>query len=114
MFFMLAFRLPAYSGAMAARVARQQQDGTPGGARGARGARTAPRYERSSPQANNARTADTAPPAGAAEFARINAELGATWFSYRTVKAGDVTPEGQPGLRAAAKREYPELRGGDG
>lgn len=25
-----------------------------------------------------------APPAGAAEFARFNAQLGGTWFSYRT------------------------------
>jgi hypothetical protein len=110
-FFTLAMRLPAYSGALAAVAARQAQE-RGGGARGARGTRSAPRYERSSPAANNARTADAAPPAGAAEFARINAELGATWFSYRKVKPGDAGAD-QPDLRQAAAAEYPELRGGN-
>jgi hypothetical protein len=84
-FFLLAFRLPAYQGAMAAAVARQQQDGArPAG----RGART---YERSSGMANNGRAAEQAPPATAAALAGVNAQLGGGWISHRTVKA---VPEG--------------------
>ena len=44
--------------------------------------------------ANNARTADTAPPAGPATFAQLNAQLGQTWFSYRTA-GGDVAAGGE-------------------
>ncbi len=89
-FFMLAYRLPAYQGAMAAAAAQQQQGG--GGTRG----RSAGRYERGSAQANNARTADTAPPATPAALAQVNAQLGGGWITHRTVKAQPVTDGGSP------------------
>jgi hypothetical protein len=82
-FFALAYRLPAYSGAMAAVAARQAQE--QGGSAG-RG-RAAPRYERNSSAANNARTAEAAPVATAAALASANAQLGGGWISHRTVKA---------------------------
>lgn len=93
-FFALAYRLPAYQGAMAAVAARQRQEQ---GGTGASGSRRGPglRYERDSPAANNARTAENAPPATAASLAALNAQLGSTWFSHRTVQTGEaVTPDG--------------------
>jgi hypothetical protein len=58
-------------------------------------------YSRRSPKANNARTADNAPPATAAVLAALNVQLGAIWFSYRTVTAAEVgAPDTRPGLRA--------------
>jgi hypothetical protein len=83
-------------------VAAQQRQGTSGGAgtgaaRGAQG----PRYEAGSPLANNPRTADTAPPATAATFAALNAQLGARYFSHRTVTTAEMGPaDTRPGLRA--------------
>jgi len=87
-FFALAFRLPAYQGALAAVAAQQQRDA--GGRRGAQ-----PSYERNSPLANNARAAKTAPPATAAQLAQMNAQLGGGWISHRTVKADPAG--GEPG-----------------
>jgi hypothetical protein len=49
-----------------------------------------PLYDERSPMVNNARTADTAPPAGGADFARLNLELGQQWFSYKKVGADGV------------------------
>jgi len=86
-FFMLAYRLPAYQGAMAAAAAQQQGGG------GTRG-RSAARYERGAAQANNARTADTAPPATAGALAQMNAQLGGGWITHRVVKAQPVTDGG--------------------
>lgn len=91
MFCALAYRLPAYQGAMAAAAARQQPGGQPQ-QQGRRGREPA-RYERSSPMANNARTAESAPPATAAALAALNAQLGGGWFSVRQVKA-DPAPGG--------------------
>lgn len=98
-FFALAYRLPAYRGAMAAVVARQreEQDGgtRPQSAQGQR-------YERTSQPAVTPRTAGNAPPATAASLTALNTELGATWFSVRTVSAADIA--------AAEKAEYPDSR----
>ncbi len=88
MFFALAYRLPAYQGAMAAVAARQAQERGTGST-----ARTAPRYERNSAAANNARTAQAAPVATGTELAALNAQLGGGWFSVRQVKA-DGNPAG--------------------
>jgi hypothetical protein len=77
-FFALAFRLPAYQGALAATAAQQVRQSGPVGQR---------TYDRGSPAANNARTARSAPPATAATLAGINAQLGGGWISHRTVKA---------------------------
>lgn len=86
-FFALAYRLPAYQGAMAAVAARQSQE-QGGGAR----TRGTPKYERGSSAANNARTAELAPVGTAAALAAANAQLGGGWISHRTVKAdGGVT-----------------------
>lgn len=82
----LAYRLPAYSGAMAAAAVRQAQE-QGGGSRGR--ARGESRYERSSPMANNARTAASAPPATAEALAGLNAQLGGGWFSVRKVTPGE-------------------------
>lgn len=81
-FCMLAYRLPAYQGAMAAVAARQQSEG--GAAPRRRGAA---QYERNSPMANNARTAEAAPPATAGALAQVNAQLGGGWITHRAVKA---------------------------
>jgi hypothetical protein len=90
-FFSLVYRLPAYSGAMAAVAARQQSEGNAGSARG----RAAPRYERGSSSANNARTAEAAPVATAAALAAANAQLGGGWISHRTVTADPVADGGE-------------------
>jgi hypothetical protein len=88
-FFMLACRLPAYRGVLRA-VLQAQQQAQPGGT--GPNSRTAPRgagrYERSSPMANSARAADTAPPATAASLTALNTQLGANWFTHRTVGPG--------------------------
>ena len=80
MFFMLACRLPAYRGVLRAVLQAQSQSGPRTAPRGAG------RYERSSPAANNARAADDAPPATAASLTALNTQLGANWFTHRTVK----------------------------
>jgi hypothetical protein len=79
----LAYRLPAYQGAVQARIAekRARQQAAPGTGTGR--ATPAPRYERTSAAANNGHTADAAPPATESSLAALNAQLGATWFSYR-------------------------------
>lgn len=88
----LAYRLPAYSGAMAAAAARQRQE--QGGSTAPRRAPSQPRYETNSPKATP-RTADAAPPATAESLLALNTELGATWFTVRTVgPGGEVTPDG--------------------
>jgi hypothetical protein len=125
-FFSLAYRLPAYQGAMAAAVARQRQDSSgPKAARrpGQQGQREL--YERSSPTVSNARAADDAPPATASTFAQMNAQLGVKWFSHRVVTAAEIAAAGaqqraaqsqqdsRPDLRTASQAEYRELRGGD-
>ena len=103
MFFSLAYRLPAYTGALAA-VAAQQREGQPDPGR--RGAPSSSQgYERNSGRANNARTAQTAPPATAASIRQHNAQLGG-WFGHRVNPSGGVSPD----LREAAQAEYPELR----
>lgn len=80
----LAYRLPAYQGAVAARIAeRRAQQPAPGGRTGR--VTRQPRYERNSAAANNGHTADAAPPATADSLAALNAQLGSTWFSYRKV-----------------------------
>lgn len=75
-FFTLAFRLPAYAGAMAAVAARESRASTGRSAK----------YEPNSDMANNARTAQVAPAATASRLALLNAELGG-WVTHRTVKA---------------------------
>lgn len=91
MFCALAYRLPAYQGAMAAVAARQRQEREGGSRpRSAQGVR----YEPAPQERITPRTADLAPPATAASLRALNTELGATWFSVRTVKAGEVTPDG--------------------
>ena len=89
MFCALAMRLPAYSGALAAVAARQARE--KGGGPPSRRAPSQPRYESSQPKAYTPRTADSAPPATAESLRALNTELGATWFSVRTVKASEVT-----------------------
>lgn len=79
----LAYRLPAYQGAMAAVAARHAREGD---------RRRPVKYERNSPQANSARAAESAPAATGAALAGLNAQLGGGWFSHRVVKA--VTPDG--------------------
>jgi hypothetical protein len=80
----LAKRLPAYNGAVAARRAAERREQQAGGT-GRKGRITqAPRYERTSPMANNGHAADQAPPSTRESLAALNAQLGATWFSYRT------------------------------
>jgi hypothetical protein len=91
-FFTLAMRLPAYSGALAAVAARQAQEKNGGSGTG----RQSPRYERGSAMANNARAAESAPVATAGALATVNAQLGGGWISHRTVKADDA---GRPDLR---------------
>jgi hypothetical protein len=83
-FFALAMRLPAYTGALAAVAARQAREGTGGGSAPQR---SAPRYERNSASANNARTAESAPAATGQAISMLNAQLGGGWFSYRHLKA---------------------------
>jgi hypothetical protein len=91
-FFMLAMRLPAYTGALAAVAARQRQE--QGGGTTSRRSASQPRYEGSAPR-YTPRTADSAPPATAASLRALNTELGAQWFSVRTVgPGGTVTPDG--------------------
>lgn len=82
MFFMLACRLPAYRGVLRAVLQQQQSGGSQ------RSTARAARYERSSPMANSARAADTAPPATGASLAALNTQLGANWFTHRTVPSG--------------------------
>ena len=89
MFFMLAFRLPAYKGVMQA-VARQEAEGSPGARRPS--SRRSGGYERNSAQANNARTADHAPPATGGSLAALDTQLGGGWISHKVVKPdGGVT-----------------------
>ena len=108
MFLMLAYRLPAYSGAMAAAAACGSRRAAATRSRGPA------RYERGSAAANNARTADSAPVATAAALAGLNAQLGGGWFSVRQVKPGDTAADTRPDLRQVAHREYPELSPGRG
>jgi hypothetical protein len=82
----LAYRLAAYNGAVAARIAERRVQQQPAGTRRGGAVARQPRYERTSAAANNGHTADAAPPATASSLAALNAQLGATWFSYR--KAG--------------------------
>jgi hypothetical protein len=80
----LAYRLPAYQGAMAAVVA-QQRHGASGGNTARRPAQ-GQRYERAQQQpAVTPRNAEDAPPATASSLAALNAQLGAVWFSHRTL-----------------------------
>ena len=102
----LAYRLPAYQGAMAA-VAAQQRQGSGGGAGGRAKSASGQRYEQAPQRAVTPRTADEAPPATAASLAALNAQLGAVWFAHRTVTAAEVAAAGgQPDTR-------PGLQGGD-
>ena len=86
MFFMLACRLPAYRGVLRSVLQAQQSQSGGTGASSRTAPRGAGRYERSSPAANNARAADDAPPATAASLTALNTQLGANWFTHRTVK----------------------------
>ena len=63
-FFDLALRLPAYAGALAARVRTEIQGDT------------------SAPAARPAQAEQAAPPATAARFSELNAKLGQRWFSH--------------------------------
>jgi hypothetical protein len=85
-FMALAYRLPAYSGAMAAAAMRQARD-SGGGAR--KPSRSSQQYERTSGMANKARTADSAPAATPEALAGLNAQLGGGWFSVRKVTPGE-------------------------
>jgi hypothetical protein len=101
-FYMLAYRLPAYQGAMAAVVAQQRHgsSGTAPSASSWRGA-PGPRYEARPAAPITPRTADQAPPATAATFAALNSQLGARWFAHRTVSTAEMGPaDTRPGLRA--------------
>jgi len=91
-FLRLALRLGAYDGAVAARHRAAAGRGQQPQATAAASRRRLPsRYDERSPLANSARTAEGAPPATAASLAMLNAELGANWFSYKTVPAGGET-----------------------
>lgn len=79
MFFMLAARLPAYQGVLAARLASEKRDGNVPPPR--QGDQV--RYESGSRYANRASTAASAPPATAAQFADLNTKLGGQYFAYR-------------------------------
>lgn len=85
-FLRLAARLEAYGGVMAARrmgtlTAPQRAPDRP------QPAPRPSRYSATSPYYNNARAAEGAPPATGGVLAGLNASLGSTWFSYRTVPA---------------------------
>lgn len=97
-FLALAYRLPAYQGAMAAVAAQQRNGPEKAAPRGARSQQA--RGQLYEPQRTvTPRTADAAPPATAASLLAKNTELGATWFSVRTVTAAEI--------EAAAKAETP-------
>lgn len=81
MFFMLAVRLPAYQGVLAARLASEERGGRPR----ARRDDGAGSYERGSRHANRAATAASAPPVTAGQVAALNMQLGGQFFSYRRV-----------------------------
>ena len=83
MFFMLACRLPAYRGVL--RAVLQAKQAESGGTARRPAGRAPAGYERSSPMANTARSADSAPPATGASLAALNTQLGANWFTHRTV-----------------------------
>ncbi len=82
MFFSLALRLPAYTGVLAARLAKEGA-GQP--QRQANGRMT---YAAGSGAANVARTADHAPPASRAQLLALNSQLGGNFFSTAAVKRG--------------------------
>lgn len=84
MFFMLAARLPAYQGVLAARLAAEDR----GGKRPAGRAREAASYERGSRYANRASTAASAPAATAGQLAALNMQMGGGFFAHRTVAPG--------------------------
>jgi hypothetical protein len=84
-FFRLVFRLPAYEGVLAARVAAEGKGGSSGGRHGGRTT-----YESSSAQAGHASTASTAAPATSATLGALNAQLGGQFFSVAKVPAGAV------------------------
>jgi len=91
-FLRLAVRMGAYGGAVTARIAAERRTAPQPTKPGRRAVvHRRPLYDDRSPLAGNAHTADSAPPATGADFARLNAELGQTWFSYR--KLG---PDGAP------------------
>lgn len=89
----LAYRLPAYSGAMAAAAMRQARDSGGGARRPGRSQQQ--QYERTSGMANKARTADSAPAATAEALAGLNAQLGGGWFSVRKATPGESPAGGE-------------------
>jgi hypothetical protein len=89
-FLRLAMRLAAYNGAVAARMAAERRESAP---KSRTRTVTAPRYEGRPPR-YTPRNADSAPPATAASLLALNTELGAQWFSVRTVKAGEAAQAG--------------------
>jgi hypothetical protein len=110
-FFMLARRLGAYQGAVAARS--QDQGGGTGSTR-TPSAQGQQRYEQASHPAITPRNAEDAPPATAASLLARNSELGARWFSVRTVTAAEVEAAGDgPDTRQFELAGHPELRGGN-
>jgi hypothetical protein len=81
-FFSLVLRLPAYSGVLAARLAKENGSSPQ---RQAGGRMT---YEAGSGAANIARTASHAPPASRAQLLALNSQLGGNFFSTAAVKKG--------------------------
>lgn len=74
-FFMLARRLPAYQGVLAARLAAE------GNGKGG-GGRAPASYERGSGRENRAATAAAAPPLTAGMAAGLNMQLGGQWIRH--------------------------------
>jgi len=79
-FFSLALRLPAYSGVLAARMAKENA------AQPQRRGNGQMTYEAGSGAANVARTASHAPPASRAQLMALNSQLGGNFFSHAAVK----------------------------
>jgi hypothetical protein len=91
-FLRLARRLEFYGGIMTLRASAGHEAPAAGPAQPAPARRVPQRYDTTSPHAHNARTAQSAPPATGALLQGMAAQLGGGWISYRTVKAGEVTP----------------------
>jgi hypothetical protein len=77
-FFMLARRLPAYQGVLAARLAAEGNGKRGGG----NGRAPAASYERGSGRENRAATAAAAPALTAGMIAGLNMQLGGQWFRH--------------------------------
>ena len=82
-FFRMVFRLPAYTGVLAARLAAEAEDQPE--TRRPQGGRMTVTYDRGSEQANNAAMPRSDQPATAAQLTALNAQLGGQFFSHAAV-----------------------------